>query len=286
MSYDRKRDRVTGRYVNDPKSRNSVPSNKLFSVYVDSGGNIWTTCFGGGFSRFDKTTGRFKTYDMAHYERLSTDIYFKIIEDDNGIIWATSDKGLVSFDPSSEEIRKFSNYDGLLDNEFKNCGIKTVDGDLYFGSKNGFIRFNPNGFTAGDSSPRLVVTDLKIGDRIVTPTDESPPLSGCNVDEISQRNLSPRQNSFGFNFAISGSPSPGMHTIMCKLEGYDDDWRYVSNDNSIFYYNVSAETYVLQVRSEGGSGMPDVTHPGLTIEKQAYVLDCRKIDLIEHIGFL
>ncbi len=265
ISYDKGRGTVTGRYANDPHSTNSVPSNKLFSVYVGSSGDIWMASFGGGFCRFDKAAGRFETYDMAHYGQLSTDIYLKIIEDSNGMIWVTSDKGLLSFDPATSEIRKFSLYDGLLNNEFKNCGIKTADGDIYFGSKNGFIRFNPARFIADNGSPRLVITDLRIGDDIVTPSTAGSPLAECNVDETGEIHLPPRQNSFGFSFAILGSVSPGLNTILCRLEGYDDDWRYVSADNSIFYYNVPAGTYTLQVKGEMDGGISNVSHAGLTI---------------------
>ena len=265
ISYDTGRGAVTGRYANDPHSANSVPSNKLFSVCVGSGEDIWMTSFGGGFCRFDKTAGYFQTYDMAHYGQLSTDIYFKIIEDGNGMMWVTSDKGLLSFDPATEEIRKFSLYDGLLNDEFKNCGIKTADGDIYFGSKNGFIRFNPDRFVADNGSPRLVITDLRIGDEVVTPSTPGSPLTECNVDETENIHLPPRQNSFGFNFAILGSVSPGMNAILCRLEGYDDNWQYVSADNSIFYYNVPAGTYTLKVKGERDSGVSSVSHAALTV---------------------
>lgn len=265
ISYDLHQERVLDFYANDPNDSSSMPSNKLFSVFVDSKENIWTTSFGGGFYSLNKTTKHLDIYNMGHHNFLSTDIYFEVIEDDNGKIWVTSDKGLLSLNPSTSEIRKFSLYDGLLNNEFKNCGIKTADGDLYFGSNSGFIRFNPNRFIVNPQAPNLVITDLKIGDDIVTTSTRNSPLSDCNIDESSEIILSPKQNSFGFSFAILNSSSPGSYTILCKLESYDEEWRQVTAENDVFYHNVPAGKYVLKVKSSNGYEMENMLRPDLTI---------------------
>ncbi len=265
MSYDLHRGQVTGHYANEPDNPASMPSNKLFSVCADSRGGVWTTSFNGGFCRLDKTTGQLDIYDMAHLNLLSTNIYFKIMEDNDGVMWVSSDKGLLSLDPATREIRKFSVYEGLLNNDFKNCGVRTADGDLYFGSRNGFIRFNPRKFIVDTGALSMAITDFKIGDQRVVPSEEDGAVLACNVDEASQIHLQPRQNSFGFGFAILGSCSPGLNTILCKLEGYDSDWRRVAADNTISYYNVPAGTYTLRVKGVNGDGMQDVTHAGLQV---------------------
>lgn len=272
ISYDQHQKEVVDMYANHPDDPASLPSNKLFSVFVDSKGNIWATSFGGGFCMLDRTTKRLKIYDMAHYDFLSTDIYFKVIEDDNGKIWITSGKELLSLNPQTSETCKFSVYDGLLNNEFKNCGVKTADGDLYFGSNSGFIRFNPGKFVIKTTTPNLVITDLRIGDTFVTPYCKDSPLSGCIIDECSAITLSPKQNSFGFNFAILNSGSPGSHTIQCMLEGYESEWRPVAADNDVFYHNVPAGTYVLKVRSSNGYQAENILRPDLivTVEQEFY----------------
>lgn len=272
ISYDLHQKKMLGFYANDPDNPNSMSSNKLFSVLVGSKENIWATSFGGGFYSLHRTTKHLEIYNVAHNDFLSTDIYFNVIEDDNGKIWVTSDKGLLSLNLSTSEIRKFSVYDGLLNNEFKNCGIKTADGDLYFGSNSGFIRFNPNRFIVNTQTPNLVITDLIIGDDIVTTSTKNSPLSDWNIDESKEITLSPKQNSFGFNFAILNSSSPGSYTILCRLEGYDADWRHVAAKNDVFYHNVPAGKYVLKVKSSNGYEMENVHRPDLiiTVKEEFY----------------
>ena len=268
IRYDPLVDRIQEHYINDPSAPTdgrSIPSNKLFSVSVGSNDRIWTTSFNDGFCGYDKTTGEFKCYTTTQHDLLPTDICFMILEDDQGMLWISSDKGLLSLDPATDEIRLFSVYDGLLDNEFKNCGWKDRNGDLYFGSRSGFIRFNPERFTSKSGNSRLVITGLRIGDDLVTPSEaEKGPLA-CNVDETSEIHLSPRQNSFGFGFAILNSNASGSNAIQCKLEGFDSVWRHTTIDNTVFYYNVPAGTYTLKTKALNGIGNEEIQHSDLTI---------------------
>lgn len=75
-------------------------------------------------------------------------------EDHAGTVWVSSDKGLFAFNPQTKAIRRFTIFDGLLNNDFKNCGLRSADGDLYFGSRSGFIRFNPEKFDRESGDPR------------------------------------------------------------------------------------------------------------------------------------
>lgn len=84
----------------------------------------------------------------------------------------SSDKGLFAFNPQTKAIRRFTIFDGLLNNDFKNCGLRSADGDLYFGSRSGFIRFNPEKFDRESGDPRLVVTEFRIGNELVVPSDD------------------------------------------------------------------------------------------------------------------
>lgn len=265
MSYDMRERKVSGHYASESDNPSSLPTNKLFSVCTDSRGGVWVTSFNGGFCRLDKTREHFDIYDMAHSNMLHTNIYFKIMEDEQGVMWVGSDKGLLSLDPETGSIRKFSIYEGLLNDDFKNCGVRTADGDLYFGSRNGFIRFNPRRFIADTGTMTMTITGMTIHDRHVVPSTERGSVLGRNVNETSHIHLSPKQNSFGFEFAILGSSLPGQGTILCRLEGYDNDWRSVESDNTISYYNVPAGTYTLKVKGMSEDGMKEVTHADVQV---------------------
>ena len=272
ICYDLQRGKITANRIgteDDP-----CPLNMLFSVFAGSGGRIWTTSFNGGFGCLDTATGRFENYDTGNCDLLPTNIFFQVLEDHAGTVWASSDKGLFAFNPQTGAIRRFTVFDGLLNNDFKNCGLRSADGDLYFGSRSGFIRFNPEKFDRENGSPRLVVTELRIGNEVVVPSGDgggNSPLSR-NVDCTRSIHLSPRQNSFGFGFAVLNSTLPQFNTIECRLVGYDTQWRRTVADNTIFYYNVPAGSYSLEVRCQAsGSAQPIVREPlSIVVEQRFY----------------
>ena len=264
ICYDLQRGEITANHIgteDDPG-----PLNMLFSVFAGpGGGHVWTTSFNGGFGCLDTATGRFESYDTRSCDLLPTNIFFQVLEDHAGTVWVSSDKGLFAFNPQTKAIRRFTIFDGLLNNDFKNCGLRSADGDLYFGSRSGFIRFNPEKFDRESGDPRLVVTEFRIGNELVVPSDYGRSPLVRNVDRTRSIHLSPRQNSFGFGFAVLNSTLPQLNTVECRLVGYDTQWRRTVADNTIFYYNVPAGTYSLEIRSLASGTAQPIGHEPLSI---------------------
>lgn len=217
-------------------------------------------------STTNKTTiSSFTTKPCSGGGNLPSDINYRIIEDDSGNLWISTNKGLICFTPATLETKAYTTTDGLLNNEFNyNAGFKTSDGTLYFGSSDGFIRFNPRTFHTDTRVPEIVITDLRIGERIVKAGEEGSPLT-CNIDQTQHIALNARQNSFGFGFALLGFASPASNTILCRLEGYDTRWRKVPESNRIFYSNIPAGSYRLQVKGVNSNGIWNDRHPAVEI---------------------
>lgn len=266
IRYNPYADTILNNYTNDPLDERSLPSNKIMSVFYDSVGRIWATTFGAGFCLYDPRDDRFVNYNCNTLgPSLPSDINYKIVEDDDGHLWLSSNKGLVCFTPSTLDVKAYTTVDGVLNNEFNyNAGIKTAGGTLYFGSTDGFVRFNPGMFYADTRMPEIIITDLCIDDRIVRAGDDSSPLE-CNIDLTRKLELTARQNSFGFGFSLLGFASPASNTILCKLEGYDALWRRIAADNTVFYSNIPAGNYRLLVKGVNSNGIWNEGHPAIDI---------------------
>ncbi len=67
-----------------------------------------------------------------------------MLEDNNGLLWLTTNKGLVSFHAETGTKHLYTTANGLLSNQFNyQSGYKDKTGTIYLGSVNGFISFNP-----------------------------------------------------------------------------------------------------------------------------------------------
>lgn len=265
LKYDYQNKEIIAQYKNNPNDSDSLPINKILSVFEDSIGRIWATTFGAGFFLYDEENDNFIVCDKLLTNEKASNINYALMDDSDGNIWVSSSKGLIYFSPDLHEARIFTTLDGLLNNEFNyNARFKSDDGTLYFGSTDGFICFNPQYFYTDSAVPDILITDFYIGDERVVAGAENSPLTR-SIDKTRQIRLSAKQNSFKFGFSLLRSASPASNTILCKLDGYDTDWRKVSYDNTLFYSNIPAGYYKLYVKGANSNGLWNETHPPLEI---------------------
>lgn len=239
-------------FVHDENKPRSLPSNKALTVFVDSENHVWVTTQGGGFCRFDPSTSDFTCYDFE--KGLPSNVVYRIEEDNKGLFWISTNKGLLCFNPKKETFKVYTRANGLLDNQFNyQSSYKDKNGNLYFGSINGFISFDPSTFVANDYVPPVVITDFMLFNKRVTVGDEGSPLKQSITlsDEIV---LKPDQNSFSFRVAALAYYAPEMNTLMYKLEGYDSEWR-VAGNTPITYAHLPFDTYRLMVKGANSDGL-------------------------------
>ena len=69
---------------------------------------------------------------------------FRILQDDNGLLWVSTSKGLVRLNQQNNQAKIYNTNNGLLSEQFNyNSAYKSNNGDLYFGTVKGLISFNP-----------------------------------------------------------------------------------------------------------------------------------------------
>ena len=78
----------------------------------------------------------------------------------NSFTWVSTPKGISRIDKERSVYSLFDS-DGLISTDFnRNAAIKASDGNLYFGTNNGVIYFNPDDIEPVISSKSLVLTDF------------------------------------------------------------------------------------------------------------------------------
>ena len=253
-----------------------LPSDKVQSLFEDRKGNMWVATFGGGLGLLNNKSGKFITF--SEKDGLANNNIHKIVEDDLGKLWLSTDQGLSSFDP---EIKKFNNYNahnGLQHRNFVHgAGLKAKSGDLYFGGIEGFNYFNPRYLVKNKTVPRVIFTELKIANKLISPTEDGPITENIAVSK--EINLDFKQN-FTLGFVALNYSAPEQNQYAYKLEGFDDKWSYVGNTNSVSYTNLDPGEYVLRVKAsnndgvwnEEGSSIRIFVHPPFWRTNFAYIL--------------
>ena len=229
-----------------------VPCDKIMSLFEDSTGKIWAASFGSGFFTLENSRTEGAILNKNTSEALLSNVFYKILEDNEGCLWLSSDKGIVAYNPASGQLRSFMESDGLLDNAFNyNSACKLSDGRMIFGSTNGLVIFSPSRMAAPSVNSEILITDFSVNGRTVKPSHNDSYLAR-HINETEKIVLKPGDNSFGFGISILGSGSAAGHTVECMLEGYDKDWRKSTSDMQFVWENVPAGKYRLCVREQDG----------------------------------
>lgn len=239
-------------FRNDALKDNSIPSNKVLSVFEDSQRRIWITTQGGGFCKYNPENESFTTYNSSN--GIPNDVVYDIQEDNEGKLWMTTNAGLILFNPSNNNINVYTTSNGLLSNQFNyRSGLKDNAGNIYFGSIDGFIKFDPKNFILNMTELVPVITDFMLFNKTVSPIDDESPLKNSIIftDEIT---LKANQNTFSFRFASLDYISTN-NNFMYKLDGFDKEWITVSKNHVASYANLNYGDYTLHVKVSNSDGL-------------------------------
>lgn len=233
-------------------SNSSRPlSNQIISVYKDSKQQLWFGTLDGGVSLYNFDQNKFINYTVA--EGLANNNVYGILEDDNGIMWLTTNRGISRLDTKT---KKFTNYDnkyGLPSNQFNfKSYLKSSEGIIYFGSINGLCYFNPLTIASGPLSLPLMFTDFQLFNKSVIPGKSE--ILQNQIDYTKAIELKYDQNVFTISYAAINYANPGSTNYAYYLKGFENKWNYVGGKNSVTYTNLSPGKYVFHIKAINAAG--------------------------------
>jgi len=226
------------------KANSKLSDDVVVDLLVSQDGTLWAGT-NQGFSYFDPTIKMFHSF--GEYDGLGNGFVKDIQEDKDGLIWLSTDRGISSFNRSTKVFRNFTDENGGQSSSFLNgAGLKTCDGELFFGGQDGFNYFDPKKLPADSMPENVIFNTLKINNVPVQSGPDAPISVQINLaQEIRLR--------YGQNFSIGYvSPdftSPKQDIYAYRLKGFDPDWNYVGKTRVANYTNLDPGSYIFEVKS-------------------------------------
>lgn len=248
-------------YVSQPEDSNSLSSDELLTIYEDRNGTLWIGTYAKGINSFDPETETFNRFEEI--SKLSTAVVYGILEDDQSNLWLSTNDGVFKFNPAEKRIlRHFTVEDGLQSNEFNGGAyFVSMSGEMFFGGQYGFNSFLPNKVSVDKIPPKIILTELKINNKTITPGEDSPIDS--HISEVTDITLNSRQNNFTLSFAGLHFANPNGNQYKHMLEGFDKDWIDGGTQRFVSYTSLPYKTYYFRVKAANSDGIWDEN--GLTI---------------------
>ncbi len=245
LSITRNRERVEIDEVNQYLS-----DHVIFSILKSSNGDTLVGTHQQGLyrSKSNEDDTEFEFLPVATSPELPDSTIYAIEEDELGLLWLSTNKGLVRLNPETSEITVFTESDGISDDEFNlGASLKDNHGYLYFGGNNGLIRFDPTRFSEFRTPPPLRLTEIMIH-------REPVPYDPAYV-EIPELVLDHKDHSLDVEFSTMDIISPGRSRYKYQLVNFDSDWVDIGTRNSATFTSLPAGEYVLRVIGADAKGV-------------------------------
>lgn len=273
---------IIKRYKNELNNPNSLCSNLVFSLGIDSFKNLWVGT-NKGLAKYRPETDDFITYryDANNKKGISSDRITSFFQDSSGKLWiGTNDGGVNILEPSTKNIIHYTANEGLPANRI--TGMTDMeDGSVCAASSKGMTVFNRNNeiiysYTFYNHERRFTTAPVKIGNSCFAGTQEGVlsvdfthlfsfkkqeiPVKirtiGINGNKTSIAQMDRKKsfrfkhsdNNISFEFASMDLSPLSRPYYVFMLEGFDKNWVNGNLKNYVQYTNLDPGSYTFKVK--------------------------------------
>lgn len=225
-------------FLQDIKRPGYIHSSLINDITGDSLGTIWIATYAGGIVRYTPAAGDSGFKHIMTADGLPENNVYSLALDRKGQLWATTYKGL-SCIGADGSLKNYDRHNGLVFTNLYSPLSVSGNGELYTGTRNGFIEFNPDSTTVRSPSFPVVITSFITG----SGAQAIPDTPGSLLV------LPAHDREAQFNFAALSYLLPGQTRYEYQLEGVDHQWVSTGNQNSVKYNNLRAAYYRFRIRA-------------------------------------
>ncbi|MCB9051807.1 MAG: histidine kinase [Lewinellaceae bacterium] len=237
-----------------------MPRGAIRCLAQDSTGFVWVGTAGGGIARLSYQSDSCRAVPV---EGLTSNNIYLLACGPDGQLWAGSQLGLdrltLDAEGNVKSIRHFGRAEGFAGIETaQNAVLKDRQGNLWFGTVNGLMRYNAQYSFSNAIPPALHFTDIRL---FYEPLERTPYASLLGPwHQLKDSLVLPyNQNHLEFEFLGINHPNPEKATYQWRLLGQETEWSPPSRRNNVTYSNLPPGNYTFQVRAFNEDGVPTPT---------------------------
>jgi signal transduction histidine kinase/DNA-binding response OmpR family regulator/ligand-binding sensor domain-containing protein len=237
---------IIDHYGTAEKADHRLLTDNIQYLYQDRDGMYWICTGNAGLIKWNRKTGEQKQYSKT--TGLSSNCLYALYEDKKGILWISSDYGLMQFNKENEQPAVYTPEDGISHYEFNRIShYQASDGRIYFGGMNGVTAFYPDDFydTTLSKSNALLISGFQqyIGAK--------GRLMNLTADVLTSGSitLNPSDRFFSIQLTATDYMNANRTVYYYKIEGFDKSWIRASS-NEIRYGRLPYGDYTLIMKAQ------------------------------------
>ncbi|KJD31606.1 hypothetical protein PK35_14485 [Tamlana nanhaiensis] len=251
----------------ESKFNNEVLGSILYALHQDKNNDIWVGSIE-GLSRIRVEKNSFVT-EKINLRYDTPEAYISSITDDDDNIWVSHKEGISAIDINTGFVSSYQKKDQYNSWSFWERAFfkDTTNNIIYYGTKNGYVAFNPKDIKSNISNTKKVILkSLYLANEEVHPLDSinGKPVLLKSLSHTNSINLDYENRSFSVGYSLFNYNEATKEIFEYKLEGYDDDW-IKTLSNKVTYNKVPPGDYVFKVRPFNPDAEKTIPYSSLSV---------------------
>lgn len=266
--------RLFNRTVEHFTIKNGLADENIFSIYDDGQGVLWLGGFHEGLTRFEKETR--KTARYRNQDGLFENQITSVLGDRRGNLWLGSPRGIYTLDRKQLDdfaagrinriqSKAYGIAEGMKSSECSGqaqpAGWRTQNGDLWFTTKNGIVRVEP------DRIPENLLVPPVTIDAVLADQKSHDPKMVLDFPAGTR--------SFEIRFNALSLLVPEQVRFKYRLEGFDSEWIDGGKRRLALYNNLRPGRYKFSVIGANNDGIWNTTAASVVFELRPYFYQTR-----------
>jgi signal transduction histidine kinase/CheY-like chemotaxis protein/HPt (histidine-containing phosphotransfer) domain-containing protein len=245
---------ATKEFHHDSNDAQSLSSNIVTGLHCDGKNRIWIAT-NRGLDLYDRHTEKFIHY--RNIENLPDSIIKGITSDADGHLWLLTPDALLRMD-SNRHIITFPVNTDLPVHKLENRIIyDNHDGAIYFTANEGLVKFYPGKLKLQQEIKPIYITGFRLFNKPLQPD------SSLLLKRYYQ--FKHDENLITITFSVVDYSDRVSQQYEYKLEGLNDGWVQVGNNNEANFTNLAPGVYIFKIRGSSHQGIWNYESAPITI---------------------
>ena len=220
------------------------PSHDINDISEDEYGNIWVGTHGDGI--YEYTGEAFVRFSTK--EGMLNNYCFSVISDRSNHVWATHRTGLSRVDEFTEAVSTIQKKDGLTNSDFvHNSVFRDQDHNIWIGSRNGVVFLSTPDEMFESQMVKPHISDVKVN-YVSVDLYQFSKQTEINGKVPGGLVLPHDHNNLTFEFIAINLRNPQSNLYQMWLEGQEERWSPVTDNNHVTFTNLKPGKYTFYVR--------------------------------------
>mgnify|MGYP000164370212 CR=1 FL=1 len=233
--------------------RLGMPGGELTSVVEDTSGFLWVGSKREGLARLDIYADSIGIERFTYEDGLFSSTVNSILCTRGQDLWLGSQGGVDHIQLDADRMLKSVQHYGPAEG-FQ--GVETLpklvqedpDGNLYWGTVAGIVKYNANLVSNTTVPPGIVMTGIKLFTEDLQTTTFGAAIGTWNSWDT-RLSFPYNQNNFTFSYLGIAQNQASKIRYQYQLVGWDPEWSSQTDNKEIAYANLTPGNYTFQVRS-------------------------------------